>query len=465
MEDGGVTKTATSAGGDNVRRRRGRPAHSNAYEKDPGVEYGRKLWHNDVDGCSRVVQLLYLCIACIAVVFSVMAATSCDFLEYVWPPDGQPPVGVPISSNMTSADIVGTPVMGLWRHSPSGSGFCVRYDHSIVDVTPSLRGSRLMAVIGGAAGGIALLLLLVELLCCRFWCSRMFIGLLFLIAAVGQALTLCLYLGEVCDGRKGDKYLCNVGGGTIWTIVATVLYMICSLMACATPKATPVVRILLHTEALSVVDPCCCCCQGRTRDEVLEEQTSLIQHIEAQDEDGAPVVAIGGTGGRAYPQQYASGAGCTLRDQYNAAYDRWVRAEENYDQALDRFKVECGEAEPGSWRDIKNMNVEEIEDDDIRRRVVLLEELKAKCDGARDSMEAFQRQLFEAVARDAASRLDQHQAKNSEVGRAASEYFDAEASDNKVNEPGLGSVAKSDSPKHTSIMFGSHDTTYEVVKK
>ena len=177
--------------------------------------------------------------------------------------------------------------------------------------------------------------------------------------------------------------------------MASYLYLVTSILTCAIPKAVPVLRIIRDMEALSVVDPCCCC-QGRTRGDVLEEQTDLIKNIKDAITDDESDNGIGGmfvkVGSKDFPQNYDSSAGVTLQDQYNASYDRWVRAENIYNQNLDRFKEECADVEL-EWRDTRARDPNDIEDDEIRRLVLLLADLKSRCTEARESMENFQRTL------------------------------------------------------------------------
>eukprot|EP00562_Extubocellulus_spinifer_P014205 CAMPEP_0178561082 /NCGR_PEP_ID=MMETSP0697-20121206/11820_1 /TAXON_ID=265572 /ORGANISM="Extubocellulus spinifer, Strain CCMP396" /LENGTH=429 /DNA_ID=CAMNT_0020194361 /DNA_START=152 /DNA_END=1441 /DNA_ORIENTATION=- len=416
------------------------------YQKDPGVEYGRRFCNNGTDWCMRFFQFLHFTLAILAFVFSLQSLTSCDFLTYSWPPNGLAPPGVP--PDVTAGDLVGSPTQGIWKHNPTG-GVCIEYANEIRAPGPALRASRLCSVIGSAFGAIALLLLLIELTCCRFWCSRVIVMFVFIIACIGQAFTLTLLLGEVCGGRKGNKYLCDLGNGAKGALVATALYLSAAIFACCIPKSIPILRVMRDMEALSVVDSGCCC-KGRTREDILEEQTELIEMITdadtSEDEDGLRLGLPGGMFGKAeskeYPQNYDSNAGVTLRDQYNASYDRWVRAENVYDQALDRFKEECADAGL-EWRNVRTMSSEEIEDDEVRRLVFLLADLKSKCEGARETMETFRGELGSAMAPPA----------------AVLSGGDADPEQPEINEPDLEHAGdKKEESSSTSILAGSFQT-------
>lgn len=395
---------------------------SSVYETDPGVEFAGNVLSSTTDWVSRFVRIFHLVVAIIALVFSIMTLLSCDFLEYEFPP----PIGasdvdiIDSSSNTNSSSALPdgvdrTPTFGLFKENPTGS-VCTQYgdDH---DPFAAHTASRLASAIATILGILALLLLLVEFLCCRFWCSRLIVILLLMVAGISQAFTLVLFLAEPCGGRNGDKYVCSLSQGGIESIVAAALFLLEAILTCCTPKSIPLLRVMRDMERLSVRDPCLFCCKGRSRDEVLEEQASLIEQLEQEElidaDTGAegspslpevttkalPLIVASGADGTKYSQDRDSGT-LTLQDQINASYDKWMKLEASYQRVLDRFKAEAGGAGL-DWRELRSMNMENIaavvEDYEVRRLWTLLNALEENTVRAKEDLEKFRAKLDRIV--------------------------------------------------------------------
>ena len=315
-----------------------------------------------------------------------------------------------------------TPTFGLFKQNPTGQ-VCTEYDRSL-DPYPAMTASRLCAGIATILAILALLLLLIEFLCCRFWCSRLIVIIILMIASISQAFTLALFLAEPCGGRNGDKYLCSFSQGGIWSMVAAGLFLVEAILTCCTPKSVPLLRVVRDMERLSVRDPCFCCCEGRTREEVLEEQASLVEELEQEELINADVHAfqaddkiqssftssihasppttnatIAHSGitidGKKYFQDRDSGT-VTLQDQINVSYDKWMKAEASYQRILDQFKVEC-EGAGLDYREVRSMNEENVastvEDYEVRRLWTVLDALENNTQRAKKDLEKFQAKL------------------------------------------------------------------------
>jgi hypothetical protein len=208
--------------------------------------------HDRIDWVWRGFRLFLLLAAILAAIFSIAAVRSCEFLEY------QRPRGASSNSaivpteyrNMTYA------TLGIYRFSPEG-GTCIGYNEPIVPF--SLKTARAGAVLGALLGCFAVLLLLVEFLFCRFWCSRTVIVWTYLAAIICQAISFSPFAGRLCHPEKNiSAYFCGIDMGAIWSIVAMGLYLLCSIMACLTPHGKPLMRLVREMEKRQVRDPCCC---------------------------------------------------------------------------------------------------------------------------------------------------------------------------------------------------------------
>ena len=198
-------------------------------------------------------------------------------------------------------------------------------------------------------------------------------------------------------------------------MVAAGLFLVEATLTCCTPKSVPLLRVMRDMERLSVQDPCICCCyEGRSRDDVLEEQASLIEKLEQEELiDAASIgddkqnpssyppshsgtaIICSGVDGKEYFQDRDSGT-VTLQDQINVSYDKWMKAEASYQRILDQFKVEC-EGAGLDYREVRSMNEENVastvEDYEVRRLWTVLDALENNTQRAKKDLEKFQAKL------------------------------------------------------------------------
>ena len=189
-------------------------------------------------------------------------------------------------------------------------------------------------------------------------------------------------------------------------------------------QSVPLLRVVRDMERLSVRAPCFCCCEGRTREEVLEEQASLVEKLEQEELINADTHAfqaddkvqssftssihasppttnatIAHSGitidGKKYFQDRDSGT-VTLQDQINVSYGNWMKAEASYQRTLDQFKLEC-EAAGFDYREVRSMNGENIastvEDYEVRRLWTMLDALENNTKRAKRDLDKFQAEL------------------------------------------------------------------------
>ena len=198
-------------------------------------------------------------------------------------------------------------------------------------------------------------------------------------------------------------------------MVAAGLFLVEATLTCCTPKSVPLLRVMRDMERLSVQDPCICCCyEGRSRDDVLEEQASLIEKLEQEElidaasigddkhypssyppsHSGTAIISSD-VDGKKYCQNRDSGT-VTLQDQINVSYDKWMKAEAAYQRTLDQFKLEC-EGAGLDHREVRSMNEENIastvEDYEVRRLWTVLDALENNTKRAKRDLDQFQAEL------------------------------------------------------------------------
>ena len=208
--------------------------------------------------CLNLLRFLYRSIllvvaVAIAIALSSTTASSCEFLDWEL---GTIPEGK--TSLVTNIGNVTTASVGLFRWDPDGEGcrdISDDFDDALIGgwFTAARVGSSLALVLGI----IGICLLGVDLLCCRFPCSRLFISTLFVAAAVSQALTFLVYAGEVCEPTyKGGPFPCNANSAT-WTSVASLcIFLLGSVLSCLVPKPVPAFHRLKNYIANDQHDPC-----------------------------------------------------------------------------------------------------------------------------------------------------------------------------------------------------------------
>lgn len=116
----------------------------------------------------------------IAFSFSIVAAVSCQFFEYVG------------RANNRSGQA------GLFSLQDPDTGECVDYrlGGASTYVQPVITTSRACAVIAIIFGAIALFLVLLEFCCCQIPCSRVIISLTYTVAWICQGLTFLVWANQ-----------------------------------------------------------------------------------------------------------------------------------------------------------------------------------------------------------------------------------------------------------------------------
>ena len=157
--------------------------------------------------------------------------------------------------------------------------------------------------------------------------------------------------------------------------------------------------------------------------------------------------------GHAYKQYHDETAGYTLQNQYTAAYQRWLAAEADYEEALGRFKRECQDAQV-DWRKFmrksKQQRQEQLEqtesisqpnntvapnlvealpddenedelydDDELMRFVDVLFTLRENCNFAKDVMARIQNDIKELTKLEDERHKQQEQQKAAAAAAAA----------------------------------------------
>lgn len=202
-----------------------------------------------------------------AAALSMATLGSCDFAVYQVRPGNTIPV--PAQINATSVSF------GLVSWDPYNTG-CVRYTKDLESTL--VLTAQVGGFVGASAGFVVLLILLVEFVCCRFWCSRFFVCLLLILALIGQSLTFLLYASEYCINRADSSYPCTFSAGTGLSIASTVLFLFSAIVVCATPKPKPLVKMFMEQERRGHnTDQCCYCFRNKnkkpTDEELPTEQT------------------------------------------------------------------------------------------------------------------------------------------------------------------------------------------------
>jgi len=208
----------------------------------------------------------------VAASLSIAALTSCEFVSYILVPGNNSTIeNIPGGSGVTSA------TFGLMNYDPGSTG-CRSYEKNARPGT-MYRTARVGGMIAALAGVVSLLLVFIELICCRLACSRGILVLLLLAALICQSLTFLMFSTEVCLSTKNRaKYPCDIADGSIYSMIAVGLFLLASLVACPTPKPRPMIKTMMKRERNTEnYDPCCYCWSSdykrRRREEKMEEES------------------------------------------------------------------------------------------------------------------------------------------------------------------------------------------------
>ena len=159
----------------------------------------------------------------IGLVFSILAAGSCDFLSF------------DLRNGQQGA-------FGLFTYTnPAGS--CTGYRNTEITFSEIEKTARVGAVGAPAFSLAAILLQLVDLICWRVCCGKIIESSLLLLAMIFQFLTFsafgsqnyCLTIESL---RVGDRN-CRISTGGIFAIVAFSFYFIGGIVGCFIPEPQP----------------------------------------------------------------------------------------------------------------------------------------------------------------------------------------------------------------------------------
>jgi hypothetical protein len=209
----------------------------------------------------------------LAFFFSIAALLACDFLRY-----GAATIVIDLENNRTFVPVnvvnnllpnsttqIASATLGMirWNHDQDG---CSKYEYlSAMDNT--FKTARVCGIMAAIFGSLTFTLLVVEFLLIRFYCSRIILVNLILICLILQGITFVAYGSRYCIAEVGYKYTCYYASGTTYSIVATCFWLTSSMLICATPKTTPLLRLILErerkTKKKSENDGCCYCFKNK----------------------------------------------------------------------------------------------------------------------------------------------------------------------------------------------------------
>jgi len=188
--------------------------------------------------CGWILKVLIILIASAGIACSFFASWFCRFLYFR--SDAFDEIDASLSTNQTEGWI------GIFKHGmvidddPSNvTHTCLPYD-TILDLRSSneaLFSSQLCAILAPSLACIAILVSIVELLCCRFHGSFTIASILFLAASLFQTGTLAIFLVErsICLEPGG----CEIGKAAYWNASASFAYFSACVLLCCSPRPTP----------------------------------------------------------------------------------------------------------------------------------------------------------------------------------------------------------------------------------
>lgn len=144
----------------------------------------------DCKDCCRICgRLLLFCVAILAVVFSLLVAGSCEFVEFA-------------ATNSTTAEQEPNTVVvefsfGQFRYDANNQGCQKIDDNSNIPEDWTMWTGRISTAVALICAVISCILILVEFICCRFKFSRCLMVTLFSIGILGMALAFLLFASDV----------------------------------------------------------------------------------------------------------------------------------------------------------------------------------------------------------------------------------------------------------------------------
>jgi len=257
------------------------PSKSRKKSRDESSDESDDFGDADGDGATDSLDFCNSMLVCALVVttiagtaLSIATLPSCDFLTYTLIPGNNSTIeGVPWAttsfSNATRASF------GLVYFQYENQT-CAIYSHPD-RMGATYQTGRYGGIIAACLGVVSIAVLAIELVCCRFRCSRVVLVSLLALAVLGQSLTFVLYASDVCFSNKNlAGYPCSFGGGSILSVVAFGLYMCACTIACPAPKPRPLIMMILERRSRQRrADPCCYCWHKKSDKDASNKEKSV----------------------------------------------------------------------------------------------------------------------------------------------------------------------------------------------
>jgi hypothetical protein len=133
--------------------------------------------------------------------------------------------------------------VGLYRFYDTNSTECVNHfeEDDFGQAEKSARMGGTMAILLAC---FSLLLMLMEFVCCRCCCSKIFMGLALFLAVIFQGLTFLFFNSDqFCDGDIFEEIRhqkpCSIADGSVYSICASTMYYLALVFMWWTPKPEP----------------------------------------------------------------------------------------------------------------------------------------------------------------------------------------------------------------------------------
>jgi len=202
--------------------------------------------------CTYGVKLFVVLFGVIGIIFSIVAAESCDFISFI-DTDGNPPEMAedpPFDTALAaSVGIFRYSITDAYTEDIGGGGDtstittnagCVSYEYMFFEQTgyPSIATAQFCALIAPMLAVAGLLANLVDFCICNFNGSNMF-GSLFLIGACMLSAGTFLLVADPAFCFEDSELECTVGSGVYYSIGSTIFYFISSILLFCAPQADP----------------------------------------------------------------------------------------------------------------------------------------------------------------------------------------------------------------------------------
>jgi len=225
----------------------------------------RKTRSPRIDYIWLCLRVIYIVFGAIGFICALAALMGCKFISYE-PSDPPNNKNDTRPSEFIDLDYV---EIGLFKYNRDQDG-CRDISDDFDDLTWQWTMAQTCGCLAVIFSAAALVFLLVDLILCRFPCSRILIGFLFLAAFITECLVSLVYLARICDPNYADgPYTCRPQTGTWLSVVAIVFFLVCTFLACCIPKPTPVAVMVRNGINNDKVDGwcACLCCDKKEEDE------------------------------------------------------------------------------------------------------------------------------------------------------------------------------------------------------